>query len=194
MWFQQSKWMQLVHDMSTEIIHWWTLWRVTIIFSLILRIERSKSYVGVYDVLVSLLNLETRSSNSAASLADDGFRQAALLPPFLLKIRPVRILDTIVCSGSLLWLFSPDWPGDAFELTLKVGFICPFVVIDPTDLGATQKLSQAICLSIFNLSPTRNTCLFTNGSNTSYLWIRAKSLATAKTIESCWSSLAYALK
>jgi hypothetical protein len=31
----------------------------------------------------------------------------------------------------LVWLFSPAW--DAVTLTLDVGFICPFVVIDPTD-------------------------------------------------------------
>ena len=35
----------------------------------------------------------------------------------------------------MLWLFCPAW--DAVELTLQVGFICSFVVIDPTDLGAT---------------------------------------------------------
>ena len=36
--------------------------------SLILRIQRLKITVGVYDVLVSILNLETRNSISAASL------------------------------------------------------------------------------------------------------------------------------
>ena len=60
---------------------------------------------------------------------------------FLLKIRSVRILDTIVCSETLLWLFCPAW--DAVELTLKVGFICPFVVIDPTDLGGTIRVVVA---------------------------------------------------
>ena len=59
-----------------------------------------------------------------------------LLLRFLLRIRSVRILDTIVRSGTLLWLFSPAW--DAVELTLQVGFVCPFVVIDPTDLGMTK--------------------------------------------------------
>jgi hypothetical protein len=48
----------------------------------------------------------------------------------LLNIRSVRILDTIVCSEPLVWLFSPAW--DAVILTLDVEFICPFVVIDPT--------------------------------------------------------------
>ena len=67
-----------------------------------------------------------------------------------------------MCSGALIWLFSPAW--DAVELTLKVGFICPFVVDDPTDLGATIVVAQALCLSIFNLSPTQKTCLFTDGN------------------------------
>ena len=67
-----------------------------------------------------------------------------------------------MCSGALIWLFSLAW--DAVKLTLKVGFICPFVVDDPTDLGATIVVAQALCLSIFNLSPTQKTCLFTDGN------------------------------
>ena len=90
---------------------------------------------------------------------------AVLLLRFLLKIRSVRILDTIVCSGTLLWLFSPAW--DANKLTLQVGFICPFVVIDPTNLGAIIVVAQALCLSIFNLSPTQKTSLFTDGNKAS---------------------------
>ena len=86
---------------------------------------------------------------------------AVLLLRFLLKIRSVRIQDTIVCSGTLLWLFSPAW--DAVKLTLQVGFICPFVVIDPIDLGATIVVAQAVYLTIFNLSPMQKTCLFTYG-------------------------------
>jgi hypothetical protein len=62
---------------------------------------------------------------------DGGSDDAALLPLLLLKIKSVRLLDTIVCSGPLIWLFSPAW--DAVILTLDVGFFCPFVVIDPTD-------------------------------------------------------------
>ena len=89
---------------------------------------------------------------------------ALLLLRFLLKIRSVRILDTI-CSRTLLWLFSPAW--DAVKLTLHVGFICPFVVIDPIDLGATIVVAPALCLTIFNVSPTQNTCLFTDGNKAS---------------------------
>ena len=49
-------------------------------------------------------------------LFNDGSDNTALLSWFLLKIRSVRILDTTVCSGSLVWLFSPAW--DAVKLTL----------------------------------------------------------------------------
>jgi hypothetical protein len=41
------------------------------------------------------------------------------------------MLNTTVSSGPLVWLFSPAW--DAVELTLEVGFIYPFAVIDPTE-------------------------------------------------------------
>ena len=41
----------------------------------------------------------------------------------------------------------------------------------PTDLGATNSptivVAQAWCLAIFNLSPTQNTCLFTDGNQAS---------------------------
>ena len=66
-----------------------------------------------------------------------------LHPWFLLKVRYDRILDTLVCLGALIWLFSPAC--DAVNLTLKVGFICPFVVDDPTYLGATIVVAQALC-------------------------------------------------
>ncbi len=55
-----------------------------------------------------------------------------------LAVRPgllgcLRMLDTnhtIVCLEPLVWLFSPAW--NAVILTLDVGFICLFVVIDST--------------------------------------------------------------
>ena len=50
-----------------------------------------------------------------------GSGNTALLYRFLLKIRSVRILDTIVCSGSLVWLFSPAWA--AVKLTLAGGWL-----------------------------------------------------------------------
>ena len=48
---------------------------------------------------------------------------------------------------ALLWLFSPAW--NAVNLIMQVGFICPFVVSDPTDLGATIVVARALCLTIF---------------------------------------------
>ena len=73
-----------------------------------------------------MLELGCFAGSMVGSMDDTAF-----LPLLLLKIRSVRMLDTIVCSESLVWLFSPAW--DAVTLTLDVGFICPFVVIDPTD-------------------------------------------------------------
>ena len=60
----------------------------------------------------------------------------ALLQLFLLKIRSVRMLGTIVCSEPSFWLFSPAW--DAVKLTLEVGFTFPFVVIDSKDTHDTH--------------------------------------------------------
>jgi hypothetical protein len=67
----------------------------------------------------------------ATTWFNGGSDDTAILPLLLPKIRSFRMLDTIVCSGSLVWLFSPAW--GAVTLTLDVGFICPFVVIDPAD-------------------------------------------------------------
>jgi hypothetical protein len=76
------------------------------------------------------------------------FDETALLPLLLLKIRSViRMLDTKVCSGALVWLLSPAW--DAVILTLDVGFICPFVVIDPTDEGATTVVAPGRIIDNF---------------------------------------------
>ena len=48
--------------------------------------------------------------------------------------------------GALLWRFSPAW--DAVELTLEVGLVCPFVVIDNTDIGSTIVVAEALCLTV----------------------------------------------
>ena len=76
---------------------------------------------------------------------------SAIFLRFLLNIRSVRILDTIVHSRTLLWLFSQAW--DAVELTLQVGFIYPFVVLDPTNLGAM--LTKAEYLPFTNCNKAR---------------------------------------
>ena len=68
---------------------------------------------------------------------------AVLLLKFLLKIRSVRILDLIVCSETSPCLLSLAW--DNVEFILQVGFICPFMVTDPTNssLGVTIVVAQA---------------------------------------------------
>ena len=148
MCFQHSKSMHLNHEFSTEIFDLWMLWIGIIILYLVLRIQRSKIYVWLHDILVSFWFWKRVARVRLLCWFNDEVRDAALLPWFLLKIRSVRIMDTIVCLGTLLWLFSPAW--DAIKLTLKVCFVCPLVVIVPTDLGATMELFlQASCLSIF---------------------------------------------
>ena len=58
----------------------------------------------------------------------------------------------------MLWPFSQAW--DTVEPTLKTGYS---VVIEPTYSGATRVLALALCLTIFNVSPTQNTRLFDAG-------------------------------
>jgi hypothetical protein len=55
--------------------------------------------------------------------------------------------DPIVCSEPLVWLFSLAW--DAVIITLDVGFICPFVVIDPTYWGATTVVAPGRMIDNF---------------------------------------------
>jgi hypothetical protein len=50
---------------------------------------------------------------------------------FFWKVRPVRILDTILVRGH--WFGCSLWRGTPLKLTLEFGFVCPFVVIDPTN-------------------------------------------------------------
>jgi hypothetical protein len=47
----------------------------------------------------------------------------------------------------LVWLFSPAW--DAVQLTLEFGFICPFVVIDPTYKEATTVVAPGLMIDPF---------------------------------------------
>ena len=69
---------------------------------------------------------------------------------------------------------------------LKVCFICPFVVIDPTGLGTTTELFfQALCLFILNLSLTQNTRLFLMVIKLACLIITS---LLADTVSGPWSS------
>ena len=160
----------LIHELFNRVFYLWNLW--TVILSQILSILEWKAMLKFMMVLCRFWILKHIARVQLLSRFNCGPKfipnSAVLLLRFLLKIRSVRILDTIVCSGTLLWLFSPAW--DAVKLTLKVGFVCPFVVIDPKDLGSTFVVAQALCLAIFNLSPTHNTCLFTDG-NKAIVWV-----------------------
>ena len=70
--------------------------------------SKIKIYIGVDAIIVLILNFDKFCSISAIlRLFDDGSDNTTLLPSFLLKIRSLRILDMIVCSGPLVWLFSP---------------------------------------------------------------------------------------
>ena len=113
----------------------------TVNLSLISENPRSRFMLGLMQLLCRFLVLKHVTRSQLLRLFDEGSKNAALLSWFLLKIRSVRILDTILCSGSLVWLFSPAW--DAVNSSCQdVGFICPFVVIDPTDLGVTTAVAR----------------------------------------------------
>ena len=80
----------------------------------------------------------------------------------VLKIRSVRIRGFDSIFGALL---RPLQPG--MKLNLKGGFIIgPHVV-------TTMEVVQPVCLTIFNLSPTQKTCLYTNGNQAS---VRARAI------------------
>ena len=99
------------------------------------------------------LNFEMHWLNWTSSLVWGCFLQCSSSADFL-RIRSVRILDSIVCSTPLVWLFSPAW--DAVKLAcLKAVFIFP------GHRGATTVVLQDECLTPFHLSPTQNILPFT---------------------------------
>ena len=110
-------------NFSTEFFYRWTLWIGTIVLSLIRRIQNWKFMLKFMMVLCRIWILKRIARVRLLRRFNGGPESAVLLLWFLLKIRSVRILGTIVCSGTFPWL-SPTW--DADKLTLKVGFICPF--------------------------------------------------------------------
>ena len=81
-----------------------------------------------------------------------GLDGTVLLPRFLLRIGYVRVLDTIVCSGPLVWSFSPAW--EAVELTTE-SCIHLFVCGPQPDLGATIVVAPGQMLGDF-LHPQRS--------------------------------------
>ena len=87
----------------------------TVDLSLISGNPRSRFMLKLILLLCLFWVLKRVARSQLLRLFDDGSDNTALLSWFLLKIRYVRILDTIVCSGSLVWLFSPAW--NAIKLT-----------------------------------------------------------------------------
>ena len=116
--------------------------------------------LGVYDVLVSILNFRNMCPFQQLHWFNYGlFRHAALLPLFLLNILSVRILDMIVCSETLCWLFSPagtplNWPWK----------LASFVLL----LSLTQVVVPSLMLVHLKSIPTQNTCVFTKASLSLY--------------------------
>ena len=88
----------------------------TVVLSLSFENPRSRFMLQLMLLLCRCWILIRFARSQLLRLFNDGSDNTALLSWFLLKIRSVRILDTIVCSGSLVWLFSPAW--DAVKLTL----------------------------------------------------------------------------
>ena len=93
----------------------------TVVLSLISENPRSRFMLELMLLLCRFWVLKCVARSQLLRLFTDGSDDTALLLWFPLKIRSVRILDTIVCSGSLVWLFSPAW--DAIKLTLPGGWL-----------------------------------------------------------------------
>ena len=215
MCFQHSGWMQLIHEFSTEIFDWWTLWIGTILFveasgldgivwfiigsvvSSFVRgnvlstfefdavwcmnfsteifypwslwigtvvfvhnfeFPRMKNYVEDFYGVVSILNFETRCSSSAASQIQWWVRTVLL-------VCENTGYDSMF--GKLLLLFSLAWK--AVEPTLKVGFICPFVVHSHWPYLFRRDNRGCTGLMLKHLQPIPDTEFlpFTHGNNAS---------------------------
>ena len=178
MCFQTIKCMQLIHDIFVD-----ELWIVIIIMtlSLILRIHRSKIHVEVYDFLsqYSFWILKHVARIWLISWFNDEFRHSVLPLWSLLRIRLVVLLDTIVLWGTLLllffWAFSSLRHSQSctVKLTLKVD-----LSVLKWSLTLPFRSNNRVCLSIFNLFLTHNTCHFTYGRKASLtVWTQSDFLS-----------------
>ncbi len=101
-------------------------------------------------IFVSVQNFETRCSNSAASMVQWWVRRycSSSVASFEDRICQHAGYDRMFGAISLAVL-----QYNAVILTLDVGFICPFVVIDPNDLGATTVVAPGRMNNKFLLIP-----------------------------------------
>ena len=88
----------------------------TVLLSLNSEIPRSRFMLELMLLLCPFSVLKRVAPSQLLRLFNDGAYNTVLLSRFLMKIRSVRILDTIVCSGTLVCLFSPAWDAVKFNL------------------------------------------------------------------------------
>ena len=137
---------QLIHWLFNKGFGQQTQWISDILLSLIYKNPWPR-----YLCQFRLSKLVQASRTRLIRWFNGGSDDTALLLLLLLKIKSVRMQDTIVCSEPLVWLFSLAW--DAVILTLDVGFICPFVGIDPTDKVAATLVAPGRMIDNFLLIP-----------------------------------------
>ena len=96
-------------NFSTEFCQWdWD--RYFVFNPNLLRIQESRTEIEVYDGRWYCVDFEFGNALLEFCCFADSMvgPYSAVLPlRFILKIWSVRILDTILCSEILLWLFSP---------------------------------------------------------------------------------------
>ena len=97
----------------------------------------------------------------SARLTDNGWSHSIVVILWflqVLKILSVRMMYsawqwyTVVFWALLGCSLLPERGWDTAELTLKIGFICPFEFIDPIKLGEAIMVAQPSCLNIFRYS------------------------------------------
>ena len=101
--------------------------------------SKIKTCCGVYDVFISILNLQTRCFDSAASLVQCWLH---ICCSFSAIPSEDRVYNTTGydCMCTLLWLFSPPW--FAVNPTLNVSCIRPLVV--PSDLSTSNNSLRVV--------------------------------------------------
>jgi hypothetical protein len=79
-----------------------------------------------------------------------GFSRLTFLAPYLRGMRDVKTLDAL---SSQVWFGPSLLPGKPLNSPYEINFICPFVVLSPSNLGATIVVAQGQMPSEFLPSP-----------------------------------------